>query len=505
MKYWGLITLTFLLFLLLFLVFRYKYNSYNNITYPETSGKISVVMCNHARPHNLDKIIPVLQTYKNIDEIIVTHSTPGTFKEFKGCTNLTNFNEKYGATERFFAAEKAKNRYILFLDDDHLPSENLIRGLLHAIKEDPLCIYGSYKRQCGGQGYNINLQDDENYNIILTCILMTSREVLDSYLRNFHKYSDFLEKSKGNGEDITFNIEFIKTYNKYPVFIEGKYKTLDTTTRSYSGKPGHLIQRNKLCKILNNPREIKVQIPKIINKVFIQHSGDFKNAWSNPNLKKAHDSWRNKNPGYEIKYWNLKSCRGYLKVNFPQKYLDTFDCIKAYGGKTNFFRYCIVYNEGGWYSDWKQECLIDGLLDSLSSQRIEWFSCWDKGTKFTIKNKCMQNAFFGAIPKHPTLKKALDICINHVDTHYYGRSPLELTGVCVFGEAFEEVTPHNYELGYYDHNDIVDGESQGGLFYYNGVEIIKHKCKDCGYGQDWPQGNNYSKMWKKKNYYCEKK
>lgn len=508
MEYWVPVTL---LFLLLLLFLKYKYNRYE--TYPDTSGKISVVMCNHARPYNLEKIIPILQTYRNIDEIIVTHSTPNTFKKFKGCINLTNFNEKYGAAERFFAAEKAKNRYILFLDDDHLPSENLIRGLLHAVKKDPLCIYGPYKRQCNNTGYHMDLTDSEDYNIILTCILMTSREVLNNYLENFHKYSDFLEKTKGNGEDITFNMEFVNGFNKYPEFIEGRYQTLDTKTQSYSGKPTHLTQRNDLCKMLNIPREIKVQIPKVLNKIFIQHSGDFKGAWGKPdpsglriynsNLKKAHDSWKNKNPEYKIQYWDLRSCREYLKTHFPPKYLAAFDCIKAYGGKTNFFRYCIVYNEGGWYSDWKQECLIDGLLDSLSSQKIEWFSCWDKGTKFTIKNKCMQNAFFGAVPKHPTLKKALDICFDHIKTHHYGDSPLELTGVCVFGEAFNEVTPHNYDLGYYDHNDVVDGESQGGIFYYKDTPIIKHKCKDCGYGQDWPQGNNYSKMWKNRNYYCD--
>ena len=504
MNYWGNLTLFlfFLLFIiLLFLILKNKYERY-----PDIDGKISVVMCNHARPYNLEEIIPILKGYKNVDDIIITHSTPSTFKKFKGCLNLTNFNEKYGATERFFAATKARNKYILFIDDDHLPSENLVRGLLHAIKKDPLGIYGPYRRLCNDNGYYLDLpissDGNNHYNVILTCILMTSNEVLNNYLSNFYKYSNILEKTKGNGEDITFNIDFIKSFNKSPKFIDGEYKTLDTKTQAYSEKPGHLIQRNKICKILNFPVTVKVQIPKILNKIFIQHSGDFEGALTHPNLKKAHNSWKILNPGYKIQYWNLNLCREYLKNHFSPKFLEAFDCIKAYGGKTNFFRYCIIYNEGGWYSDWKQECLINGLLDSLSKDNIEWFSCWDEGTNFTIKNKCMQNAFFGAIPKHPTLKKVLNICFEHIKSKYYGRSPLELTGVCVFGEGFNKVTPNHYKLGYYNHDEL-ENENSGGWFYYDGVPMVKHKCTRCGYGQDWPQGNNYSKMWKDKSYYCD--
>jgi len=467
----------------------------------DVPGTITVVLCNYERPHNLEKIIPVLQGYKNINEIIVTHAKKNTYKDFKGCINLQNFKEKYGATERFFAASRAKNDFILFVDDDHLPSEDLVKRLLIEIIKDPKCIYGPYKRGCQQDGYIMN-PSKENYNVILTCILMTSKEILMNYLSNFSSYSKKLEKTKGNGEDITFNMNFIQNFNKKPVMIKGEYELLDTVTGAYSKRPNHSTQRTEWCRILNTP-QIRVQIPRIINKIFIQHSGDFKDAFKNLELKKAHSSWGKNNSNYKIQYWDLRRCQGYLMDYFPPLYLETFNCIRAYGGKTNFFRYCLIYREGGWYSDWKQECLVSGLLDTLSSRQIEWFSCWDNGTSYSKDNDCMQNAFFGVVAGHPTIKKAIDICIDHVRSRYYGNSPLDTTGVCVFGRAFREIKPHHYSLGNYEKYHLSTGEP-GGWFYYKDLAIVKHKCATCGFGQDWNFGNNYTELWERGRYYCEK-
>ena len=105
-------------------------------------------------------------------------------------------------------------------------------------------------------------------------------------------------------------------------------------------------------------------IPKVIHKVLIQDDGKIpKNL--DKNIKDAHNSWKEMNPEYKIKYWSLDDCREYLQNNFPSNYLETFDCIKAYAGKCNFFRFTIIYNEGGWYSDWKQTCLKQNLLNML--------------------------------------------------------------------------------------------------------------------------------------------
>jgi mannosyltransferase OCH1-like enzyme len=243
-----------------------------------------------------------------------------------------------------------------------------------------------------------------------------------------------------------------------------------------------------------------INIPKIIHKVLILDDGKIPNNLDK-NIIDAHNSWINMNPEYKIKYWNLDDCREYLQNNFPSNYLETFDCIKAYSGKCNFFRYCIIYNEGGWYSDWKQICLVKNLLNQLSDNN-NFIYFYDKGIPYTINNSCVQNAFFGSISKHPILKNAITLVVENVKNKYYGNNQLDTTGVCVFGKAIKEYNKRYNKIesqGEFNHK-----LAKGGNFYHNKLgKIIQHKCNKCGEGQNWKNGNNYNKLWNDRNYYCE--
>jgi len=238
-------------------------------------------------------------------------------------------------------------------------------------------------------------------------------------------------------------------------------------------------------------------IPKIIHKVLIQDDGKIpKNL--DKNIKDAHNSWKEMNPEYKIKYWSLDDCREYLKNNFPSNYLETFDCIQAYAGKCNFFRYCIIYNEGGWYSDWKQVCLVKNLLNQLSKNN-NFIYFQDKGNNISIKKKCIQNAFFGSIPKHPILQKTIELVIENVKNKYYGDIPLDTTGVCVFGKA---IIYYNYNIKKIEEQ----GYHKNNFFYHknkNLGKVIQQKCDKCRKGQNWKNGNNYNDLWNQKKYYCD--
>ena len=155
-------------------------------------------------------------------------------------------------------------------------------------------------------------------------------------------------------------------------------------------------------------------IPKIIYKVYIDKTGGFPsvdNMKSTGRMVIAHRSWREMNPGYEVRYFNLDSCRQYLAYHFHPVFLRAFDCIEAFAGKVNLFRMCVVYVEGGWYSDWKQECLEENLLENLS-KGAEFFGLWDWGQP--RQQKCVQNYFFGATPQHFIVRETLEKILLHV-------------------------------------------------------------------------------------------
>tara|TARA_Y100000389_G_scaffold178261_1_gene191262 strand:- start:63 stop:908 length:846 start_codon:yes stop_codon:yes gene_type:complete len=245
----------------------------------------------------------------------------------------------------------------------------------------------------------------------------------------------------------------------------------------------------------------KQSIPKIIHKVYIEHSMKLPTELSE-NLKKAHESWTLLNPGYKMKFYSGDDCIKYLQQHFGSEYVDIFNNINAYAGKCNFFRMCVVYNEGGWYSDWKQMCLKP--IHEWVHKDLEFVGFYDPYWNLeTVKKKCGQNATFGSIPKHPILKKTIDLIKDNVKNKYYGKGALYTTGVCVYGRAIHETLPklksNSYQFGSYIHN-------YNGYPYMtmNNIKVIQHKCKSCDVSQDWENGNNYFKLWEDRNYYGEK-
>ena len=258
-------------------------------------------------------------------------------------------------------------------------------------------------------------------------------------------------------------------------------------------------------------------IPKIIHKVILTTEGHFdetvgqilnvtRNVTSSSTIRKgsllhAHWSWKQMNPQYEIRYFNLHLCRSYLRLYFHPIFLRAFDCIEAFAGKADFFRLLVVYREGGYYSDWKQECKVEGLLDWTSKDNATWFATWDRGHK--VKTSLpLQNAFFGATPQSPVLAEAIRTVLQNIQMRLdlkTGTNALQMTGVYVLGEAFHKVRdrlhPGEVRLGKFMHG-------WGQRYLYETKVIVVHKCDECGKDQNWSRGNNYVQKHKLGEYFC---
>eukprot|EP00979_Chaetoceros_neogracilis_P015179 scaffold5458_cov145-Chaetoceros_neogracile.AAC.1 len=250
------------------------------------------------------------------------------------------------------------------------------------------------------------------------------------------------------------------------------------------------------------------RIPKIIHKVYIDKSGKFPSLeelkeFGKGSLMNAHQSWVAKNPGYDIRFFNLKSCRQYLAKNFHPVFLRAFDCIEAFAGKADFFRMAVIYAEGGWYSDFKQVCLQDNLLDALGKD-VDFYGVMDHGHDGLKADGCVSNGFFGAISRHPLISEMLHMILFNVQSEQYGKHPLYTTGPCVLGKALKKysteknsTSDHIMRLGYFHDMMITSSPDK------TTQPLIQHKCTACGESQDWANGNNYNSLYSKKHYYCE--
>jgi len=233
-------------------------------------------------------------------------------------------------------------------------------------------------------------------------------------------------------------------------------------------------------------------IPKVIHKVYLQNSGKMeKFPLELRELQEAHDSWKRMNPEYEIKYYSMDDCREYLKKHFEDSdFLQAFDCLNAYSFKCDFFRYCVLYNEGGWYSDWKQVCLVNNLLNELNEKKqnnIVYFN--DLGQKPILKY--ISIGFIGSIKNKVEIKEAINKIINNIKYKNYDIDSLSVTGPGLL-KCFLNT---KNSIGDFM---LIDDEAYN---KFNNKIIIKHKCNNCGKNQDWNNGNNYNELWKNKQIY----
>jgi mannosyltransferase OCH1-like enzyme len=72
---------------------------------------------------------------------------------------------------------------------------------------------------------------------------------------------------------------------------------------------------------------------------------------------KPMNSWKSQN--FNFVYYSDIEAYNYLLKHFGQYYADIFDSIAFGAFKTDFFRYCWIYIEGGIYVDTDTFCLID--------------------------------------------------------------------------------------------------------------------------------------------------
>ena len=255
--YVGLFILTCFMLCILIIIQKNETFYKSNERFYKSNTKVSVIILNHKRSHNLKKSIPILSRYKNINEIIILHSNEEHFikheqKKVKDIKDYEN-NKKFYTLIRFLYTKNCKNDAILFLDDDVIPSKQLLLKMLTEYDKNPVNCFGVFSRLCDKSGYHTKTI---NPNIVLTPILLSSKVIVNTVWKSMLDDKENLNKvikNKGNGEDLFFMYMFQKIYKQKPIVVSGSYKTLDKSHGFSTTNPlEHYKLRNDFCKTLYN-------------------------------------------------------------------------------------------------------------------------------------------------------------------------------------------------------------------------------------------------------------
>ena len=199
-------------------------------------------------------------------------------------------------------------------------------------------------------------------------------------------------------------------------------------------------------------------IPKIIYKTGID---DYKNI--HEDVYNVFQETIKLNPEFKIKYYSDKDSRDFIKNNFESEILLTYDKLIPGAYKADLFRYCILYKNGGIYSDLTQRFtmpfnkLIHLEKDNLYLVKyIEHYKINGDGS-----SKGIQISFMASRPGNEIFLKAVKQIVKNVNDKFYGDNPLHPTGPTLFYNILQDYKgDYKVELKETGKNKIVNSNGE---------------------------------------------
>jgi len=248
------------------------------------------------------------------------------------------------------------------------------------------------------------------------------------------------------------------------------------------------------------------RIPNVIHKVLIVDGMELPPL--TPAMTEAINTFRELNPGFQLKLFSGTDCIAYISKHFTTDILAAFHALQPYAYKCDLFRYLLLLREGGYYSDMRQVCLQS--LECVFPPNTEWFSPLERfATVAGESDIYMNNAFIAAVPGHPWLAAAIQEVLKSIRTRHYGKSSLDPTGPGALGRACCSSLlqrPHTWLVGQHRQNGGCGYiESHGGKRF-----ILTKYWKENGerfrpgeWGEEDGGGQSYNELWEQKQVYVQ--
>lgn len=147
------------------------------------------------------------------------------------------------------------------------------------------------------------------------------------------------------------------------------------------------------------------------------------------------------NPDWEYRFYDDQQCSLYILEHYGKEMFDIFDSINpAYGAaRADFFRYLLLYREGGAYFDIKSTCMIP-LSELIKPEDEFLISNWPnesgefKGAGLKIELRHImggeyQQWYIITKPNSPFLKVVIDRVVNNIKNYNPWRHGVAKRGV----------------------------------------------------------------------------
>jgi hypothetical protein len=145
------------------------------------------------------------------------------------------------------------------------------------------------------------------------------------------------------------------------------------------------------------------------------------------------DRMKKVNPEFNIQLYDDYDCREFIKKHFSKDILTAFDTLKPGAYKADLWRLCILYINGGIYSDIKFNCINNFKFIALTEREhfiLDRPGYWKEG------NIGLHNAILVAKPKNILFLRCINKISENVKNKNYDYNFLYPTGPGLLGEEY---------------------------------------------------------------------
>ena len=204
-----------------------------------------------------------------------------------------------------------------------------------------------------------------------------------------------------------------------------------------------------------------------------------------PGMKQNFESLISDNPEFEVFLFDNNDCENFIKDNFNNEVLNAYKRLIPEAYKSDLWRYCVMYINGGIYLDIKFRC-INGFKLIALTEKERW-------TSDHLFNDTL-NGLLILKPKNDIMLKCINKVVENVKNKFYGENCLHPTGPKMLGQYFTNEEKREMETNLLVTPKLI------GITYQNRY-ILKFYSEYRNEQEQEKQKPHYSILWANKNIY----
>jgi hypothetical protein len=192
----------------------------------------------------------------------------------------------------------------------------------------------------------------------------------------------------------------------------------------------------------------------------------------NPEFQAIADTWKTHNPQCEFVLMDAAEREQFIRAHFERAVLTAYQRIVPGAYKSDLFRYCYLWVNGGVYVDIDTLCL--GSLDDFLTPGAELVVPIDLNLSANEGTHNLACGFIAAVPRHPAMMRCIQKIVRNVETGTVPGSKLDFSGPGILGRAVNECLNRGETASFVGNEGLHASAKIHFLKFEPGTEFVKN-------------------------------